>query len=205
MMSPDEALKLLSKGNKRFISGRICKEVVANRKHDANHALGQKPFAVILACSDSRVPVELIFDCAIGDLFVIRVAGNIASSTQIGSIEYAVSALGANLIVVLGHSNCGAVIATIDEITKKNFHSSPNIRSIIDNIRPAIEKELKNNFDDKNSLAIERCVKANIKASVKSLENKSEILRELIIKNKIRVVGAEYSLETGFIEFIHNN
>ena len=205
MISPDEALKRLNDGNKRFLSGEVGEDVLTYRKHHLNHASGQKPFAVILACSDSRVPVELIFDCGIGDLFVIRVAGNIATSTQIGSIEYAVTALGTNLIVVLGHSNCGAVIATIDEITKKNSHISPNLRSIIDNIRPALEMELENNFGDKNSLTIEKCVQANVKASVKSIENKSAILKELILKNKINIVGAEYSLETGSTKFINND
>ncbi|MAD91296.1 MAG: carbonic anhydrase [Gammaproteobacteria bacterium] len=205
MMDPDEALKRLCKGNKRFLSGEVSKEVSANRKQHLDQASGQKPFAIILACSDSRVPVELIFDCGIGDLFVIRVAGNIASSTQIGSIEYAVTVLGTRLIVVLGHSNCGAVIATIDEITKPNSHTSPNLRSIIDNIRPALELELENNFGDKSCLTIEKCVQTNIKASVTSLENKSTILKELIAENKINVVGAEYSLETGSIKFISND
>lgn len=205
MISPDEALKRLYHGNKRFLTGEVSKGVLNNRKHDLNQASGQKPFAVILACSDSRVPVELIFDCGIGDLFVIRVAGNIAASTQIGSIEYAITALRANLIVVLGHSNCGAVIATIDEITKKDSNTSPNLRSIIDNIRPALEIELENNSGDKNSLTVEKCVQANIRASVKSLENESAILKELILKDKIKVVGAEYSLESGSIKFICND
>ncbi|MDG2107861.1 MAG: carbonic anhydrase [Woeseiaceae bacterium] len=205
MISIADALKRLQEGNRRFVSGKVSEKTLASRKHNVGVALPQKPFAIILACSDSRVPTELIFDCGIGDLFVIRVAGNIASSSQIGSIEYAAKQFGTRLVVVLGHSNCGAVIATLRELALKESHRSPNLRAIVDNIRPALESVLKEEYDADAESVVASCVRANIRASVDSMQQGSIILRQLIEKDQLRILGAEYSIETGFIDFFEDD
>ena len=126
MISAVDALQLLREGNRRFVNDEVDRKALANRTHQATAADGQDPIAVVLACSDSRVPTELIFDRGIGDLFVIRVAGNIVAPSQIGSIEYAVQQFRTQLVVVLGHTDCGAVIATLSELALKDSYRSPN-------------------------------------------------------------------------------
>lgn len=133
------ALDELRDGNRRFVAGEVEAASLASRIHQAGMSEGQSPFAIVLACSDSRVPIELVFDQGFGDLFVIRVAGNIIAPSQIGSIEFAASQFGTRLVVVLGHSNCGAVIATLKELSLEKTHRSPNLRAIVDRVRPAIE------------------------------------------------------------------
>ncbi|MFW2405948.1 MAG: carbonic anhydrase, partial [Gammaproteobacteria bacterium] len=139
MISAAEALERLRQGNDRFVAGECSIDNTPGGARSAKLVAGQSPFAIILACSDSRVPVEIIFDQGLGDLFVIRVAGNIVAPSQVGSVEYAAAQLGTKLVVVLGHSNCGAVDATLKELRREEDHRSPNIRSIVDRIRPAIE------------------------------------------------------------------
>ncbi len=204
MISAADALERLREGNRRFVSDEVSEDTLASREHHAGAASSQHPFAIILACSDSRVPTELIFDRGIGDLFVIRVAGNIVAPSQIGSIEFAAKQFGTRLVVVLGHSNCGAIIATLQELALKDSHRSPNLRAIVDRVRPAVEPILNKNDDVDDKAVIRAGVRANIRASVEHLQNGSLILEQLIEAGDLRIVGAEYSIETGNIEFFEH-
>jgi len=205
MISAADALERLRNGNRRFVSDEVSEDTIASREHRAGAATPQNPFAIILACSDSRVPTELIFNRGIGDLFVIRVAGNVVASSQIGSIEYAAKQFGTRLVVVLGHSNCGAIIATLQELGLKDSHRSPNLRAIVDRIRPALEPILTDDSDVDDEAVINDCVRANVRASVKQLQNGSLILEQLIDTGELQVVGAQYSIETGIIEFFEDD
>jgi carbonic anhydrase len=200
-----DALERLREGNHRFVSDEVSEEALASREHRAGAAEPQNPFAIILACSDSRVPTELIFDQGIGDLFVIRVAGNIVAPSQIGSIEYAAKQFGTPLVVVLGHSNCGAIIATLQELALNESHRSPNLRAIVDRIRPAVEPVIGDQLNVDDEATITRCVRANVRASVEQLQHGSLIVEQLIDANELRIVGAEYSIETGRIEFFEED
>ena len=202
MISASKALERLRDGNRRFIECDGDNDLTANRMHLPDMAGGQNPFAIILACSDSRVPTEMIFDQGIGDLFVIRVAGNIVAPSQIGSIEYAATQFGTRLVVVLGHSNCGAIIATLSELAKKDDHRSPNLRSIVDRIRPAIEPVLAKYEDDEAKITIDAAVRANLQHSVDRLQHGSLIIESLIEERELQIVGAEYSIETGKVKFL---
>jgi carbonic anhydrase len=162
---------------------------------------GQTPFAIVLGCSDSRVPAELVFDQGVGDLFVIRVAGNIVAPSQIGSIEFAAERFGTRLVVVLGHSRCGAVQATLEELERPTEMRSPNLRAIVDRIRPAVETLLETDLRRDPAALIRYAVRANIRASVSHLRHGSQILEQLILHDDLLVVGAEYSLETGIVDF----
>ena len=201
MTSPTDALNALREGNRRFVAGEIDAESIARRTHQAGMSDGQNPFAIVLACSDSRVPVELVFDQGFGDLFVIRVAGNVVAPSQVGSIEFAASQFGTQLVVVLGHSNCGAVVAALKELSLEQTHRSPNLRAIVDRVRPAIEPVIDANADCGEEVLTEAAVRANILASVESLAHGSLILEQLIDAGDLVIVGAEYSLETGTVEF----
>ncbi|MEJ2298521.1 MAG: carbonic anhydrase [Woeseiaceae bacterium] len=197
MISAADALHRLRDGNRRFVNAERSNVESLSEGRRAELAASQDPFAVILACSDSRVPVELIFDQGLGDLFVIRVAGNIVAPSQIGSIEYAASQLGTRLVVVLGHSNCGAVDATLAELTRAPDHRSPNLQSIVDRIRPAVEPLL----DAPDGPTLPQAVLANVRQSVAQLRHGSAILEELIAKDDLAVVGAKYWIETGEVRF----
>lgn len=205
MISATDALERLRDGNRRFISNEVSEEVLAIREHRAGAAAPQNPFAIILACSDSRVPTELIFDQGIGDLFVIRVAGNIVAPSQIGSIEYAAKQFGTRLVVVLGHSNCGAIIATLRELALKESHRSPNLRAIVDRIRPALDPVLEEYYDVEDEAIVASCVRANVQASVDGLQHGSLILEQLIEAKELNIIGAEYSIETGYIDFFESD
>lgn len=198
MISAVDALDRLRQGNQRFASGRsTLDESVRNAKR-AEHVEGQNPFAIVLACSDSRVPVELVFDQGLGDLFVIRVAGNIVAPSQVGSVEYAAALLGTKLVVVLGHSNCGAVDATLKELRREQAHRSPNLRAIVDRIRPAIEPLL----EQDEQTPLNDAVIANVHRSVERLHHGSIILEELVEAGELTIVGAEYSIENGEVTFL---
>ena len=198
MISADEALARLTEGNKRFLAGQRGQDAQETRLRRAQVANDQDPFAIILGCSDSRVPAEMVFDQGLGDLFVIRVAGNIVAPSQIGSIEFAAAKFNTHLVVVLGHTQCGAILATIDELQQDTDEQSPNLRSIVDRVRPAVEPLLADDDDD----IVGKAVRANVHASVDNLKHGSEILEELIDLGKLCIVGAEYSLETGRVEFL---
>lgn len=201
MVSAIDALQLLREGNRRFVNDEVDRKALAKRTHQASAADGQDPIAIVLACSDSRVPTELIFDRGIGDLFVIRVAGNIVAPSQIGSIEYAVQQFKTQLVVVLGHTDCGAVIATLNELALKESHRSPNLRAIVDRIRPAVESLLAEHKDDEVIGVVGDAVRANVRASVAQLRHGSLILERLIDDDELQVVGAEYCLDKGIVEF----
>ena len=162
----------------------------------------QKPFAIILGCSDSRVPAEMVFNQGLGYLFVIRVAGNIVAPSQIGSVEFAAAQYDTPLVVVLGHSQCGAILATLDEIKRPSQSQSPNLHAIVSRVRPSIEGLLETTPVSDTGAFVQKAVRANIRASVSQLRHGSELLEQLIQENKLTIVGAEYSLETGVVEFL---
>ena len=201
MISALEALERLAEGNLRFVSDARDSTSLVGHARLSELAAGQEPFAIILGCSDSRVPAEIIFDQGLGDLFVIRVAGNIVAPSQVGSVEFATERFGTQLVVVLGHSVCGAVLATLEELQRPTENRSPNLRSIVDRIRPSLESlfdsELRHNADD----LVKHAVRANIRASVDQLRHGSQLLERLIQKDELVVVGAEYSLDTGVVDF----
>ena len=200
-MSAREALGRLREGNRRFAAGLRSTEVLATHTRRADLVGGQRPFAIVLGCSDSRVPAEIVFDQGLGDLFVIRVAGNIVAPSQVGSVEFAAIRFGTPLVVVLGHSRCGAIEATLEELRQPAGTRSRNLRSIVNRIRPSVEALLATELrHDPDALARE-AVKANVRASVDHLRHGSETLEELTATSALRIVGAEYSLETGLVEF----
>ena len=200
-MNALQALEKLRQGNGRFINNVRGAEPILSQVRRADFVLGQNPFAVILGCSDSRVPAEIIFDQGLGDLFVIRVAGNIVAPSQVGSVEFAASAFGTRLVVVLGHSNCGAVHATIEQLSRPVRDQSRNLRSIVDRIRPAVEGLLERVPPHDAQTLEQHAVRANIRMSSAHLRHGSELLEQLIAKDGLVVVGAEYSLETGVVDF----
>ena len=164
-------------------------------------AEGQQPFAIILGCSDSRVPVEMIFDQGLGDLFVIRVAGNIVAPSQIGSVEFAASQFGTQLVVVMGHSKCGAIQATLDEIRRPNENQSRNLRSIVDRIGPSLRDLVEDDNTYSPDELLNHAVRANVRSSANHLRHGSDIIETLVSSNELLVVGAEYDLTTGLVEF----
>ena len=163
-------------------------------------AAGQQPFAIVLGCSDSRVPAEIVFDQGLGDLFVIRVAGNIVAPSQVGSVEFAAARYGTRLVVVLGHSECGAILATLEELQQPTSHSR-NLRSIVDRVRPSVEALLATDLRNDQTALVRHAVRANIRASANHLRHGSAVLEQLIEGEGLLVVGAEYSLETGVVDF----
>ena len=165
---------------------------------------GQEPFAIILGCSDSRVPAEIVFDQGLGDLFVIRVAGNIVASSQVGSVEFAAARFGTRLVVVLGHSKCGAVLATLEELQQPTDDQSRNLRSIVDRIRPSVEALLATELRRDPEALVRHAVRANIRVSANQLRHGSEVLEQLIQNEGLLVIGAEYSLETGLVDFFES-
>jgi carbonic anhydrase len=192
-----EALNRLREGNQRFAANQFADHAVQSSREQS--VAGQKPFAIILGCSDSRVPAELIFDQGLGDLFVIRVAGNIVAPSQVGSVEFAAAEFGTRLVVVLGHTQCGAIRATIEELVQTSENRSPNLRSIVDRIRPAVQPLI--NAKVPATELMNQAVRANILTSAEHLRHGSDIIEGLIRSDDLLVVGAEYSLETGEVEF----
>ena len=201
MLSALEALQRLQAGNRRFVAGAQSRDMITSQTRRNEVAMGQEPFAIILGCSDSRVPAEIVFDQGLGDLFVIRVAGNIVASSQVGSVEFAAARFGTRLVVVLGHSRCGAILATLEEMQLATGSQSRNLRSIVDRIRPSVEALLATDLRHNPAALVEHAVRANIRASANHLRHGSEVLEELIQRNQLLVVGAEYSLETGTVDF----
>lgn len=196
-----EALARLREGNHRFVSEIRGDDTTTSRARRRELATGQAPSAIILGCSDSRVPAEIVFDQGLGDLFVIRVAGNVVAPSQIGSVEFAAERYGTRLVVVLGHSSCGAVLATLEELKRPSEDQSRNLRSIVDRIRPAVQGLLATDLADRPDALMHKAVRANIRVSANHLRHGSEVLEQLIQKEGLLIVGAEYSLETGVVEF----
>jgi carbonic anhydrase len=201
MISARDALALLKDGNLRFVSDDRNRDAITSRVRRLQLTASQEPFAAILGCSDSRVPVEIVFDQGLGDLFVIRVAGNIVAPSLIGSVEFAAEQFGTRLVVVLGHTQCGAIDATLQQLQRPIENQSHNLHSIVDLIRPSIEGLLSTELKHDLPALARAAVRANIRASVKHLRHGSDIIEQLIQKAGLMVVGAEYSLETGVVEF----
>lgn len=196
-----EALERLQQGNDRFVSSLHSAETLTSHLRRNELVADQTPFAIILGCSDSRVPAEIVFDQGVGDLFVIRVAGNIVAPSQVGSVEFAADRFGTQLVVVLGHSLCGAIQATLEELGRPSARQSPNLRSIVDRVRPAIEPLLETGLANSPDALLKQAVRANIRASANHLRHGSQVLEHLIQQRRLSVVGAEYSLETGKVDF----
>jgi carbonic anhydrase len=200
MIAAHTALELLRDGNRRFVAERQRDgRTGAVRRNQVSER--QEPFAIVLGCSDSRVPAEIVFDQGLGDLFVIRVAGNIVAPSQIGSVEFAAEQFHTRLVVVLGHSGCGAVLATIDQLKRPVEKQSRNLRAIVDRVRPSVEPLLATPLRADPQGLVASAVRANVRASASHLRHGSEILEQLIERDGLLVVGAEYSLETGVVEF----
>lgn len=201
MISAREALERLRDGNRRFVSDAPNRDTLMSRARRNELAAGQEPFAVILGCSDSRVPVEIVFDQGLGDLFVIRVAGNIVAPSQVGSVEFAAERFSTRLVVVLGHSRCGAIQATLEELQRPTTSQSPNLHSIVDRVRPSVEGLLATEFRHDPDALVRHAVRANIRASASHLRHGSQLIEQMIQREGLVVVGAEYSLETGLVDF----
>jgi carbonic anhydrase len=201
MVDAQEALSRLKQGNARFVDGELSSDILASPARRSSLAEDQTPFAIVLGCSDSRVPAEIIFDRGLGDLFVIRVAGNVVAPSQIASIEYAAERFGTRLVVVLGHSRCGAVQATLDELRQPDDKRSPQLGSIVGRIRPAVEDLLQAKLAADESALMAAAVEANILASVENLIHGSETLESQVASGGLRIVGAHYSLDSGKVTF----
>jgi carbonic anhydrase len=201
MITALDALERLREGNRRFLSDDRARDAITNQARRQALAAGQEPFAIILGCSDSRVPAEIVFDQGLGDLFVIRIAGNIVAPSQIASVEFAAERSGTRLVVVLGHSRCNAVIATLEQLARRSEDQSRNLHAIVDRIRPAVEPLLRTDLARDADALVHQSVRANVRMSANQLRHGSEILEQLIQKDGLHVVGAEYSLDTGVVEF----
>jgi carbonic anhydrase len=201
LIPAQDALVLLREGNQRFVSDASDRDSITRRVRRLDLSAGQQPFAAVLGCSDSRVPVEIVFDQGLGDLFVIRVAGNIVAPSQIGSVEFAAEQFQTRLVVVLGHSNCGAIQTTISQLRRPPETQSRNLRSIVDLVRPAVQPLLDTDIAHDHEALVHHAVRANIRASVQHLRHGSDIIENLIQNAGLMVVGAEYSLETGVVDF----
>jgi carbonic anhydrase len=201
MISGPEALDRLREGNARFVANELRQIDSADAARRAKLVSGQAPFAIVLGCSDSRVPAELVFDQGFGDLFVIRVAGNIVAPSQVGSVEFAAERYGTRLVVVMGHSQCGAILANLEEMTSGKPSGSGNLRSIVERVRPSLATVIAAYHGGDPDELVGHAVRANVRASADHLRNGSPLLEKLIATNGLLVVGAEYSLETGIVDF----
>lgn len=200
MLNALDSLARLRDGNRRFVAG----ETIATTPDRAKRAAlvdGQEPFAVILGCSDSRVPAELVFDLSFGDLFVIRIAGNVVAPSGVGSVEFAAARFGTRLVVVMGHTQCGAITATVEELTGRATSQSRNLKSIVNRVRPSVEPLFTASGGAVTDAFLHAAVRANVRASADHLRHGSELLERLIQDDGLLVVGAEYSLETGIVDF----
>ena len=201
MISADAALVRLRDGNRRFVANESTASPLLTPSQRLALTNGQAPFAIVLGCSDSRVPAELVFDQGFGDLFVIRVAGNIVAPSQVGSVEFAAARFGTRLVVVMGHSQCGAVTAAVEEVLGRATNDSWNLRSIVDRVRPSVQAVVSGRSDRSVDALVTDAVRANVRASVDHLRHGSALLEGLIQRDGLQVVGAEYSLETGVVSF----
>jgi carbonic anhydrase len=201
MITATEALMRLREGNQRFVSGVRSIDTLVRQTQRISLLEGQTPFAIILGCSDSRVPAEIIFDQGLGDLFVIRVAGNIVAPSQVGSVEFAAEWFGTPLVVVLGHSMCGAVMATLECLEGPSQEKSSNVLSIVNRIRPTVEPLFETELRNNPEQLLKTAIRANILAATNHLRHGSQLLEQLLQKGDLTIVGAEYSLETGEVDF----
>lgn len=200
--SAEQILKELLDGNQRFLNGQSLQSSASSLARLKNFAkIGQSPKAIVLCCSDSRAPVEMIFDQDIGDLFVIRVAGNVVAPSLIGSVEFAASTFACKLVLVMGHTQCGAVIATLDHIQNMDSPSSENLHDILARIKPHVFSIARM----KNLSSQEKVVKAleaNVIASVSQLSTSSRLLEKMISEKRILVAGAVLDLNSGQVSML---
>jgi carbonic anhydrase len=199
-LAPAQALQRLIAGNRRFIEQRAATGTREFNPQLAERA--QRPFAIVLGCSDSRTPVEILFDEGFGDLFVVRIAGNVVAPSVVGSIEFAASQFGTRLVVVLGHTRCGAVAATVDAIRSGNGPESKNIRAITDRISPHVESFVQSTAGAADQGMVREAMRINVRASVDHLRHGSRLLEELVLDGRVAIIGAEYELETGRVHFL---
>src|ERR1700690_4533944 len=199
-----EALALLRDGNRRFVADVRSRDSLPSRARRIELAAGQEPFAAILGCSDSRVPVEIVFDQGLGDLFVIRVAGNIVAPSQIGSVEFAAERFRPRLVVVMGHTHCGAIDATLEAIAEPGGAKHGNMQSIVNRVRPAVEALVRTELARDPERLRREAVRANVRASVNHLRHGSEVIEQLAEHDNLLVVGAELDLTTGVVDFFEN-
>jgi carbonic anhydrase len=201
IQGPD-ALTRLREGNARFVSNVRSMDALASMSRRIDPNVQQSPFAIILGCADSRAPAEAIFDQGMGDLFVIRVAGNIVAPSQIGSVEFAAERFGTQLVVVMGHSHCGAIAATVENMQPtEQAPLSRNLLSITDRIAPAVAPLMQTELVKDRPALLRAAMRANVSASAGQLRNGSRLLEELRLKRGLLVVGADYDLETGVVDF----
>jgi carbonic anhydrase len=201
MISGHEALARLREGNRRFVSSMNDPQAMLTQRPQLGLNQRQEPFAIVLGCSDARVPAELVFGQGFGDLFVIRVAGNIVAPSQVGSVEFAAARFGTRLAVVLGHTQCGAIVATLEELRRPTPNQSPNLRSIVDRIRPSVAPLLDTPVGEQPDALLGLAVRANIRAAANHLRHGSELLERLCQRDGLLIVSAEYCLETGVVDF----
>ena len=201
MISARDAIERLRDGNRRFATNLRSLDPLVDDEQRAELANKQHPFAIILGCSDSRVPPEIVFDQGLGDLFVVRVAGNIVAPSQVDSVEFAASRFGTRLVMVLGHSQCGAILATLEELRQPKESRSPSLSSIVDRVRPSVTGLLATELKNDPDALVKQAVRANVRASANQLRHGSAVLERLIQNEDLVVVGAEYSLETGVVDF----
>ncbi len=199
------ALLRLAEGNQRYLASKSELASSTGTEQRVSVVNSQQPFAIVLGCSDSRVPVEVIFDQGLGDLFVVRVAGNIVSPAVTGSVEYSAAHHGAKLIVVLGHTGCGAVEATVNEMDTPSDTLSPNLAEIVEHIRPSVPNVSNDDAPMARDERLDQTELENIRASMAQLQSSSELLRRLVTDEGLCIVGARYSLENGIVEFLDAN
>ena len=200
-VSPLDAMRRLIAGNERYKSDTRSVTALASQLQRVELAAGQSPFAIVLCCSDSRAPAEIVFDQGLGDLFVIRVAGNIVAPSGIGSAEFAAATFGIWLVVVMGHSSCGAVTATLDVLRGEGTVASANIRDIVDRIRPSAQTVLEVGKDRSRELQLGDAIRANVRHAVDHLRHGSRILEEMVNEGQLVIVGSVYDIATGHVDF----
>lgn len=195
------ALNRLREGNKRFIANVRGIDALLSQQRRADLAQQHQPFAIVLGCSDSRAPAEILFDQGLGDLFVIRVAGNIVAPSQIASVEFAAQRFGIPLVVLMGHTGCGAIEATLEAIARPQDESLHPLRSIVDRVRPAIEPLTHTELARDPRELRRQCVRANVRSGANHLRHGSPAVERLVLEGHVSVVGAEYDLESGIVDF----
>jgi carbonic anhydrase len=199
-LSAQEAMKRLVEGNGRYMKN--VRSVDSMLSHSHRDVDSQRPFAIVLGCSDSRAPAEVVFDLGLGDLFVIRVAGNIVAPSQVGSVEFAAERFGTRLVVVMGHSNCGAIDAAIEAVANNQGPASRNLMSIVDRVRASIESLVTTDLARDPVRLRREAMRANVRASVSHLRHSSQIIERLVDRGELVVVGAELELATGEVTFL---
>ncbi len=192
-LTPKDAHRILAEGNARFVQNVKAQRNLKDQVFETSK--GQYPFAVVLSCIDSRVPAELVFDQGIGDIFSVRVAGNIVNSDVLGSMEYACNVAGSKIVVVLGHSKCGAVTAACNNV------QLGNITGLLEKIKPAVD-DIKNDESPMDDEAIERVAARNVELAIDRIRNESPILADMEFNSQIEIVGALYDVNSGLVEFM---